>query len=236
MKKSIVAAVIAFGMTIPAQAQDLGSREVIVTAQRIEQDDYSDHMPAVGLRRTADFLIQQVIVSGDTRNAEERKREIYEMTAGALRLAEKNGVELSFGDFIVQPLTLENYTDLTLEPDRRRPDSEFVTFLIKTPLAAGQSASQAQQRIERFIESVPEIGRAQMDKNGEITFSVVAPDSYRGQIADRIAEDARQLAAKLGDTYGVEIEGLNMPVDWSRSGPSEVFLFIPYRLVIVPRP
>jgi hypothetical protein len=75
-----------------------------------------------------------------------------------------------------------------------------------------------------------------MDKNGEVTFSVVAPDSYRDAIASLIAADAKRMADKMGDGYAVNVEGLNMPVQWSRSVLTEVFLYIPYKLVVVPKP
>ena len=75
-----------------------------------------------------------------------------------------------------------------------------------------------------------------MDEIGDSTLSVVGPDSQRPKIAEEIGKDARMLATTIGDGYAVEIEGLNMPVQWSRSGPSEVMLYIPYKLRIVPRP
>jgi hypothetical protein len=56
------------------------------------------------------------------------------------------------------------------------------------------------------------------------------------QIADKVMEDARALSGKMGAEYAVTIEGLNMPVLWTRAGPSEVMLYVPYKLVIVPRP
>jgi hypothetical protein len=43
------------------------------------------------------------------------------------------------------------------------------------------------------------------------------------------------MAAKLGPDYGVEIEGLNRPVEWTRASLSEVLLYIPYKLVVVPK-
>ena len=71
---------------------------------------------------------------------------------------------------------------------------------------------------------------------GDATLSIVGPDSYRSQIAGLVADDARALATQVGENYAVEVEGLNMPVQWARSGPSEVLLYIPYKLTIVPRP
>ena len=157
------------------------------------------------------------------------------MLNAAVRLAASHGVELAFGDYVLTELTPANVGELTIGPDNR-PDSEQVSFLVKARLGEGQSASQAQQRIAAFIEAVPENGRAQMDESGDATLSVVGPDSYRDQITTAIAEDATRQAAKLGEGYAVEIQGINKPVQWARAGLSEVQLYIPYSLKIVPRP
>ena len=219
----------------PAMAQDLESQEIVVTGSRIEQDDYSDTMPAVGLRRPADFLVQSVVIRGDTRDQAQRRQEIRRMLTDAVRRADAMGIELAYGDYILTRLTSANVEEIGLQSDNR-PDSERVVFLVKARLGGTQSGEAAEAQIARYIESVPEVGRAQMDEWGDSTLSIVGPDSYRPQIAERIAEDSLAMAARLGDGYGVEIEGLNMPVQWAQSGPGEVLLYIPYRLVVIPRP
>jgi hypothetical protein len=215
-------------------AQDLQSQEVVVTAQRMEQDDYERDMPAVGLRRAADFLVQQVVIRGDTRDQAQRRKEIRAMLADAVRRAAPAGVELSYGNYILTPLTSANVEDVDLENDNR-PDSERVSFLVKSRLAGTQTGEAAQAQIKHFIDAVPEVGRAQMDTWGDSTLSIVGPDSYRPQIAEKIAEDANAMAGRVGASYAVEIEGLNMPVQWVRSGPGEILLYVPYKLTVVPR-
>lgn len=223
------------GLATPAMAQDLEHSEVIVTGTRIEQDDYARDMPAVGLRRPADFLVQQIVIRGDTRDTAERRREIRAMLADAIRRADRAGIELAYGDYVLTRLTLANAGDIDLASDNR-PDSERVVFLAKARLGGTQSGEAAQAQIDRYIESVPEVGRAQMDSYGSSTLSIVGPDSFRPQIAQKIAEDANAMAARMGTGYAVEVEGLNMPVQWARSGPGEVLLYVPYKLTIVPRP
>ena len=235
MKRQMIVAACWLVAAAPALGQDLESAEVVVTGMRVEQDEYSDEMPAVGLRRAADFLVQQVAIRGDTRDPAQRRVEIRTMLDRAVRLAPQYGVELAFGDYILTPLTAANIDELGLESDNR-PDSERVIFLVKAVLAGKESGSAAQERIARYIEAVPEVGRAQLDEWGDATLSGVGPDSYRTQIAQRIAEDAGALAAQMGEGYAFEVEGLNMPVQWARSGPSDVMLYIPYKLTIVPRP
>lgn len=231
----LVIAALALSLAMPAAAQDLEGAEIIVTGSRIEQDNFSDAMPAVGLRRPADFLVQTVAIQGDTRDPTERRNEIRAMLADAVRRADRAGVELAYGDYILTRLTTENIEEIALERDNR-PDSERVTFRVKAKLGGSQTGEAAQAQIERYIESVPEVGRAQMDSWGSSTLSIVGPDSYRSQIAEKIAEDANAMASRMGENYAVEVEGLNMPVQWARSGPGEVLLYIPYKLTIVPRP
>ena len=96
--KRTTAIALAMILAHPASAQDLGQQEVVVTASRIEQDNYQRDMPAVGLRRTADFLVQEVVIRGDTRDPKQRALEIRQMLQKAVQLASKQGVQLAFGD------------------------------------------------------------------------------------------------------------------------------------------
>ncbi|MET4131352.1 hypothetical protein ABIE62_000464 [Porphyrobacter sp. MBR-155] len=231
--RRLIFAMLATAIAAPLAAQDLHQQEIVVTASRVDQDDYSDFRPAVGLRRKADFLVQQVTIRGDSRDPDRREKEIRSMLANAIRAADKQGVELATGDYILTRLTPENADELELINDRR-PDSERIDFLVKAPLGT-RGVAQAQAAIKAFVEGVPEVGRAQMDVLEDPTLSIVGPDSYRSQIVALVADDAKRQAEVLGDGYGVELTGLNMPVQWAQSGPGEVLLFIPYELRIIPK-
>ncbi|HEX4847300.1 MAG TPA: TonB-dependent receptor [Novosphingobium sp.] len=211
-----------------------GNMEVIVTAQRRDAEDYSSEIPAIGLVRKADFAVVTVSVMGDSRDRLERQNEIYAMVRGAIEAAPRAGVELAYGARTLEPLTMANYKDLSLRNDSR-PDSQRVTFLAKVPLA-GTDAKTAEQRIATFIKSVKPVGRALMERSGEMQLSIVAPDKYRGQVADLIIADAKAMGEKLGPDYSIQIEGLNRPVEWARAGLSEVMIYIPYRLVVGRKP
>jgi len=218
----------------PAAAQDLGESEIIVTGARREAEDYDASVPAIGLRRTADFAVQQVTVVGDTRDAVKRREEIFAMIRGAIELAgHRPGIELATGEMIVEPLTLANYKNLALSSDGR-PDTDRASFLVKTRLTAGGDRKAALDRIDAFIKAVPTVGRAEMRSSGDLTLSVVGPDQYRGQIVDLVAADARATAARLGPDYAVDAKGLDRPVEWSRASLTEVFLYVPYSYSVVP--
>jgi hypothetical protein len=232
MRKVIAALLLLTSVPAPAQ-QDVGDEEIIVTGLRREAEDYDASIPAIGLRRVADFAIQEVTIAGDTRDAQKRRDEIYAMIRGAIQVAERQGtIQLATGELIVEPLTLANYRNLTLNGDGR-PDSERTSFLVKTPLA-GSDAKAALDRIEKFIKAVPAVGRAEIRKAGDLTLSVVKPDQYRDAILDLVAVDAKATAAKLGADYAVEATGLDRPVEWGRASLTEVLLYVPYRYSIVP--
>lgn len=225
-------------MTVPAFAQQAipaaSAQEIVVTGSRREADDYSDTMPIITLRRTADFAVQEVKVAGDTREAVKRRDEIYAMVRGAIELAGKYDVELATGEYVVEPLTPANYKNLPLSNDGR-PDTGKAVFLVKTRLAPGVDAKTALDRIARFLKAVPTVGRAEMTEQGDLTLSVVSPDQYRSQIIGLIAEDAGATAAKFGPGYGVEVRGLDRPVEWARASLTEVFLYLPSAYVVRPR-
>lgn len=229
----------AFGMlaAAPALAQDIdpGSQEIVVTGARRAYDNFDERVPAVGLRRTADFAIQPVVVSGDTREATTRHDEMYQTIRHAIDVAGQFGVQLAHGDTIVEPLTIANFKDLTFERDNR-PDADRLELLVKAPMGNGVDAREATAKIDRFLKAIKPVGRALIEARGDLTLSIVAPDKYRSDINRLIATDANEQAGKFGANYAVEVEGLNRPVEWSRASLTDVFLYIPYKLTVVPRP
>lgn len=234
-RKTIALALLLLPAPAVAQdAQDVGGSEIVVTAARRAIDGYDDHVPLVGLRRRADFALLEVTVTGDTRDPAKRHEEMYAMIRGAIQLAGQRGIQLATGDTVVEPLTLANYEDLSFTKDSR-PDAERVSFLVKTPLAGGIDAKAAVARMDAFIKSVPAVGRALIEASDDLTLSVVKPDQYHDQIVALVAADAGATAAKFGTDYAVEARGVDRPVEWTRSGLTDVFLYVPYQITIVPR-
>lgn len=92
----------------------------------------------------------------------------------------------------------------------------------------------ALDRLTAFIKRVPTVGRALIEAKGDLTLSVFAPDQYRDQVVALVAADSIALARRFGDGYGVEVRGIDRPVEWSRASLSEVFLYVPYTLTVVP--
>jgi hypothetical protein len=222
-------------MTAPATAQDsnvpaLG--EVVVTANRLNAPYAQQNRPVVGLRRRADSAVMRLTISSDSRDADDRTREIHTMVAAALDRAPAAGVELVVGAFDLIPLTRANYRSLPMLP-AGRVDTSRVELMIKVRLTG--SAEEAQKQLKDFAQAIPRTGRALVEPPGGITLTIVDPDQYRDRIVELVAESARHYAAMFGPDYGVQVMGIDGQVAWSQVSPTEVFLYVPYSYVVVPR-
>jgi len=239
----LIAGALLLTATVPALAQDENS-EIIVSAMRKLGPDGDEGRPidiivstpaAVQmLRRTADFAVQQVIIISDTDEEEPRREEIRAMIRNAIGLAGKSGVELATGELVVEPLTTANARELAIVEDDES-NGELVRFLVKTPLAPGIDARTALDRIAKFVKAVPAVGRAEMKPYSELTLSVVNPEQYRGAIIDLVARDTQATSGRFGAGYGVEVTGLDRPVQWKRASLTEVQLFLPSASTVRPR-
>lgn len=232
---------------MPVLAQD----EIIVTGMRRLNPDNDDTRPvdirsatmapavpaaAQMLRRTADFAVQQVVVVSDTVEKAEAHKEVRAMTRKAIDLSAGSGVQLASGEIVVEPLDAGNYKDLKIEEiDEDEIDGQAVKFLVKVPLVPGIDAKAALARIDTFIKAVPAVGRAEIKAYSELTLSVVDPEQYRGAIIDLVAKDTAGTSARFGAGYGVEVTGLDKPVQWKRASLTEVQLFLPSDSKVRPR-
>jgi hypothetical protein len=207
--------------------------EIVVTAQRASSDYLGDEQTVIGLRRTADSAVQQVQITSDSRDEDMRKREIHAMLESAINRASGAGVELVTGDFDLVPLTLSSYKDLIFGKGNR-PDTSNVSFYVKAKLTG--STGSAQSRIDSFIKGVPPSGRSLMEKQGDLTLTIINPDQYRDQIIKLVAAESLKYAGYFGGDYGVQVTGLNEQLSWAQASGTEVFLYIPYRFIIAPKP
>jgi hypothetical protein len=226
-------------VALPALAPAASAQEIVVTGTRVKRGagyyDNSSPAPVLALKRTADFAVQSVTVTGDTRDPDKRREEIYAMVRSAIELAGKSGVQIATGEMVVEPLTLENYRNLTLVKDDDREDTESTSFLIKAPLTGGTDAKAALERLSKFVKSVPSIGRAEMVADEDLSLSVVNPEQYRDQIVALASSNALATAARFGPDYGVQMDGLGNRVQWSRASLTEVFLYLPVSYQVRPK-
>lgn len=213
----------------PAVAQ-----EVIVTASR---GDFANapsgyvgiilpSRPVIALTRPADYVVFGIRVAGDTRDLKQRRADLLATIRGAIGLANKSEVELATGQYVLQALALDDLGNLPFVGDGR-PDTDQLNLLVKVRVTRGIDLTSARARVDKFVAAVKPVGRSAVTVSFGPALSMVRPDQYRGQIIDLIAADAALSAAKFGSNYGVDVSGLDRPVEWTRAGPLEVFLYLP---------
>lgn len=207
--------------------------EIVVTGAR---SDEGESMPGTFLRKTGDFLLLQVDVRNDTREADARREEIYATLRAALAAANRAGdIELSVVDEndLVIPLKVDSAT-VVLRPGDR-PDTSQTRISVKTPIPEKGANGQALiSKLKDFVAGVRETGRTKLYPDDDVDISVVAPHGYRDEIIALYAADAKKVTSALGDDYKVVTQGIDRPVRWVRIGLLELALFVPYRYEVLP--
>jgi hypothetical protein len=231
-------AVAAWLAASPVLAQDVG--EIVVTAQKRNADlpgfPGLRAQPHVVIFRRADNLVVEAQVDCDTRDQKDRLAEMKATLRNMISAAGAGGqIELGVesGDVIL-PLKPEAL-DTMLSPGDR-DDTTTTTIVVKTHVGATDTFEAASARIDAFILSAKVVGRTQVARHGDWQLTLITPRQYRPQIVAAIAQDADDTRKAFGAGYAVEIEGLEHPVAWNRSGPLDLALFIPYSLKIEPGP
>ena len=211
---------------LPAWAQ---LDEVVVTGARVSGDDYS-RIPAVVLERRADFLVQRIRLTNDTRAEDARVKELHQtirdMVADA---AKRPGMALSYGDEFLIPITATSY-EVPLGSGGKRPDTSATEIYVKLALGPRDNVPDSIASLNAFIKKARVSGRTEIEPSDEVGLSLVSPEKYRYDIIAKITEDAKKLQAALAAQCKVEISGLSNRVSWQRSDVSQLTLYIPYQI------
>jgi hypothetical protein len=212
--------------TTPVWAQ---MDEVVVTGSRISGDDYSS-IPAVVLQRRADFLVQSIQLTNDTRAEEVRIRELQQTIRDMVKdAATRKGIALSYGDEFLIPISA-NATEVDLSGVGKRPDTSSASIYVKMALSEKDDVPTAISNLRSFIRKARITGRTEIIPLGDVGLSLVAPEKYRYDIIGLITNDARKLRATVGDKCRIQVSGLSNRVSWQRSDISELTLYIPYQI------
>jgi hypothetical protein len=221
---------VAFALALVAAAPAWSQvDEVVVTGARISGDDYSG-IPAVVLQRRADFLVQRVRLTNDTRAAEARNKELQQTIRDMVSdAAKKPGIALSYGDEFLIPISAAA-TEVVLRVGGERPDTSSTSIYVKMALDAKDDVPAAIANLRAFIKKARISGRTEIVLEDDVGLSLVAPEKYRYDIIGKITEDAKKLRETVGAKCRIQLEGLSNRVSWQRSDISELTLYIPYQI------
>ncbi len=227
MKKIVV--LLLFVLSSASLAQS--SEEIVVTGIRASADE----MPGVTLKRLGDFLLLEVELESDSREAKERQKEIYSTIKNAISLAEKDkNIKLSLvRENSVVPLTMDNHeVDLATGS---RPDTSVVTIQVKSPIPKDTvDPGKLILKLRKFTQSVSVVGRVHIDVTEETSVSIVNPAQYRSEILKLVTTEIETVTSSLGDDYRVILMGVDKPIKWNAAGPLHLRLFIPYTYAVIP--
>lgn len=230
MKKLFAIAVL-FIVATSSWSQNV--EEVVVTGARTEE---GATMPGTFLRKTGDYLLLQVNVTNDTREAPARKDEIYATLRTALAAANRDGsIEISMIDEndLVIALKVDSATVVLRNGDR--PDTSATRISVKTKIPQQGANGQALiSKLKDFVSGIKVTGRTKLDPDGDVDISIVAPHRYRAEIIALFAQDAKNITAALGEDYKIVATGIDRPVRWVRMGLLELALFVPYKFEVLP--
>jgi hypothetical protein len=239
----------------PLLAQDENA-EIVVTGNRISRPPVAaERRPVIGLKRQADSAVRNVEIVSDSREQDMRKREVQAMLLAAIDRAKQEGFSLVTGQYEIVEVTRANWQDTFPglvrkednegeedddddEDDENRVQSGFeddgstttVRLRVKTKLEG--SIDKAQQKISRFVKSIPATGRSVMEQKGGLQLTIINPEQYRDELYRRIATGAKHAASFYGVEYSVNVTGLDRDIAWEQVSNTEVFLYIPYYFAI----
>ena len=220
--KHVSLAWIALFVACSASAQ---MEEIVVTGMR--SGAYNE-MPAVTIKKPADFLVQEIRLINDSRSPELRKKEIIATIDAMLRRASsEKRIALSYGEGFLEPVKL-NDESLQILEDKKRADTSTIDIFVKTTLAAGDNAKERIAELRAFIERAQFVGRTEIEPLDDIGLSIVNPERYRYDILTRIAEENARMIAAMGSKCRIKLGGLEGRVQWERTDVAELTLFIPY--------
>ena len=215
--------------TLAAPALAEGLDEIVVTGSRVSGEDYS-RIPAIVLQRRADFLVQRIRLTNDTRAQEGRKQELYQTIRDMVTAAAQHkGLALSYGDEFLIPITATDYA-VPMAERGNRPDTSSAEIYVKMALGEKDDVTKSIAALNAFIKGAHLDGRTEIEQQGDVGLSLVTPEKYRYEIIARIAEDAKKLQTTVGSQCKVELTGLSSRVSWRRSDISELTLYVPYEV------
>ena len=223
--KRIISFIILF---LSSNAFAEGVERIVVTGSRINVFD----SPAITLVKPADYLIQKIILTNDTRDESLRVTELHKTVKGILKAAnKKKSIEVAVGNEIIYPISLDNF-QLELSLGSRADTSEAFLY-IKTPIKSGSNVEELIDQLNGFIKKTKNHGRTEIFNAGELVLSIINPQKYRNELLKLIAEDLNETIKIFGDNYVAEIQGISESLQWERESISELKLYLEYDFTLM---
>ena len=217
---------------LPAAGPSDGADEIVVTGARLRADQPPPPLPAVVIRKRADFLLQSVELNNDTRDAKAREQELYQTLRGLVAAAAKTpGLSLAWQRGFLIPITDKDYR-IPLQPDDDRDDASRTVLYIKYALTPQSDVPRAVKTLGQFVDTATMVGRSSIEPLGDVALSVVNPERYRQEVIQALANSVKDLQQAFGANCKVNLGDFSTRLQWQRSDVSELTLYLPYRMTV----
>lgn len=227
MKIITKALLFAFILTSYAESHAV---EIVVTGSRITN---YDEMPSVTIKKSADFLVQEIRLINDSRSPELRQSEIRESINNLITYSKNiEGIELSYGEGFLTPVKL-NDNSLQLIESRKKVDTDYVDIFVKVAIKKESAAKSKITELRSFILNANLVSRTEIEYEGDVGLSIKNPEQYRYEIIKKIQKENAKTVDIIGKNCSMEIMGLESRVVWERTSISELTLYIPYETSLV---
>ncbi len=222
-----------------AAAQSSGADEIIVTGTRLKRaQSFKDVGGASGVTfvKRGDFLLLEVQIESDARQARERNAEIAKTIEAFLDAADEDpSIDMSIleSGTTVRKLTRTNYFQGVTYGGR--PDTSVARIRVKTAIPDEvENSAELATKLSRFVDQIEETGRITISAKGETAVSVVDPFQYREEVVKAVIKEINAITDALGPEYVAIIEGLDRQVYWDRKGDIDLAFSLPYTYEIIP--
>jgi hypothetical protein len=232
MNRMPILAAILGATSFVASAQEEASSldRIEVTGSRITYRDLLD-TPAISITRKGDYLLQEIRLVNDSRDAATRRSELH-ATILALLDAAGERYQLLHGDTYRVALERKNHA-VEVAKDGKRPDTSEVVLFLRAAIGDDPSRAEAAIRaLREFASSTKRAGRTEIDLVGETALGMNRPERYRYELLDAIAADALRVTQAMRLDCRIDLDGLNSRLEWQRVSAAELMLYIPYTMTI----
>lgn len=230
MQKLIALLFATIFLSSQAVAQSGGLDEIIVTGSR------KVDAPAIYIEKRGDFLLLDVRVLNDSRERDERIRDL-ELTISNIIEAAKKQPDITLNlveDGFVRPLTKIAFMD-TVRPGNQ-PDTSYANLKVKTDIPKGDvEAYKLVRKLDEFVDSLKGTGRTRIITYEDVAVSVIDPFQYRDEVRKKVLGEMTATLAQLGPDYVIVPRGLDGNVSWVRSGDLNLKFYMDYAYQIYPK-
>jgi hypothetical protein len=233
-----ITAIMGFAATVQADTVET----VVVTAEKRNRyggdDDEADRtkVPYVAFIKRADHVFAQVRVTCDTRESDQRDKELKTTLRNMIKAAASTptiSLGVRQGNILVE-LKESNFDDLIGSDSR--VDTSRALVEVKSAVSASDTLDDVTGRIKAFVNKTPTAGRTEILLEDSFNLTIVGPEQYRDPLLALIVTNARHTAEAFGSAHTMAVEGMENPIAWYQKGPLDLALYIPYRLTIEPAP